>query len=334
MLVRLVKDWVSLDLMRQTPQGDGRWRDIQFTLDPVTHCDYVIVLNNQRDEDITVHCPPEHVWSIMQEPYIPFLRDWMIKDLDWCSRILSHHADGLSKVELSHPVLPWYVDRNYSQLLSCKQPVKKNMVSWITSRLTLTPMHRQRMVFYKYLRSRKFPIHIYGKGIRHIPDKWDGLAPYYYSLAIENDRQNDYWSEKLADCFLSWTVPIYDGCLNLEQYFPAESFIRININDPAASVKTIAEIASPDDWQRRLPALQEARELVLQRWQFFPYLYEKIKNDVQPVSPALTIAIPANRVMRMADRRRFIMNELRRKGPLVLGRLLKNQINYFRWARL
>ena len=64
-------------------------------------------------------------------------------------------------------------------------------------------------------------------GFKSIEDKWAGLAPYKYSLAIENAVTPDYWSEKIADCFLTWTLPIYYGCLNLEDYFPKQSFIRI-----------------------------------------------------------------------------------------------------------
>ena len=334
MLVRLVKDWSWPDLMRQTPQEDGKWRDIQFTFEPVKHCDYLIMLNNKRDIPVSVRCPPEHVWCIMQEPYIPFSNDWMLKDLDWCSRILTHYPAGLSRAEESHPAVPWHVDLNYKQLMWGRRPVKQRLLSWITSRLTVTPMQRKRMAFYEYLQSCKVPVDVYGRGIRHIRDKWDGLAPYYYSLAIENDRSSDYWTEKLADCFLSWTVPVYDGCLNLEKYFPPESFIRINIDDPDASLKIIAETSEPDDWRRRLPALQEARELVLKRWQFFPFIYEKIKTDLRQAGPASEISIPDNRIMRLTDEFRFLMDELKQRGPLALGRQLNNKIKYFYWRNL
>ena len=30
-------------------------------------------------------------------------------------------------------------------------------------------------------------------------------------------------SEKIADCFLAWTMPIYYGCPRIAEYFPAES---------------------------------------------------------------------------------------------------------------
>ena len=127
-------------------------------------------------------------------------------------------------------------------------------------------------------------------------------------------------------------MPVYDGCLNLEKYFPPESFIRINIDDPDASLKIIAETSEPDDWRRRLPALQEARELVLKRWQFFPFIYEKIKTDLRQAGPASEISIPDNRIMRLTDEFRFLMDELKQRGPLALGRQLNNKIKYFHWC--
>jgi hypothetical protein len=129
----------------------------------------------------------------------------------------------------------------------------------------------------------------------HIEDKWDGLAPYAYSLAIENYSGPDYWTEKLADCFLSWTIPIYYGCTNLEDYFPADSFIRIDIESPNLGVEQIKRIAANDDWDARLNALEEARNLYLHRYQFFPYVAELIRSSSDPKQRLVktNIKIPA-----------------------------------------
>src|SRR6266568_906355 len=53
---------------------------------------------------------------------------------------------------------------------------------------------------------------ILGRGFREIDDKIEGLKDYRYSLAIENCRQNFYFTEKIIDCFMTGTVPIYWGC--------------------------------------------------------------------------------------------------------------------------
>ena len=67
-LARIVKDWDWPDLLRQTPKGKGLWDGIQFTLEPVNECDYLVILNNRMKRDVHAKCPPDHVWAKMQEP--------------------------------------------------------------------------------------------------------------------------------------------------------------------------------------------------------------------------------------------------------------------------
>ena len=38
------------------------------------------------------------------------------------------------------------------------------------------------------------------------------LRPVMFHIAIENVSQRSYFSEKLLDCFLTRTVPVYWGC--------------------------------------------------------------------------------------------------------------------------
>ena len=58
--------------------------------------------------------------------------------------------------------------------------------------------------------------------------------------------------------------------MNLEEYFPPESFIRIDIAKPEKTVAEIKDILEHDRWESRLPALEEARNLILHKYQLFP----------------------------------------------------------------
>jgi len=118
---------------------------------------------------------------------------------------------------------------------------------------------------------------LWGRGFTPIPDKWDGVAPHRYSLAIENFSGPDYWTEKIADCFLSWTMPIYYGCTNIEEYFPKEALVRIDIASPDA-VRIVEETMRSDLWRRSREAIAFARELVLEKHQFFPFVSEQIRR--------------------------------------------------------
>lgn len=108
---------------------------------------------------------------------------------------------------------------------------------------------------------------LFGKGINFITDKMDGLLPYRYSLAIENASIPYYFTEKINDCFLAYTVPLYYGCRNIDKYFPSRSYIPIDINNSDAAIKKIRDVIENDDWNARLDAVKEARELVLNQYQ-------------------------------------------------------------------
>ncbi|HEX3036792.1 MAG TPA: glycosyltransferase family 10, partial [Thermodesulfobacteriota bacterium] len=119
------------------------------------------------------------------------------------------------------PALPWLVNKDYDYLIDCGVPTKERCLSWITSNLRWLPVHRARMHFLESI-SEQIEFDLFGKGFVYIEDKWDGLAPYQYSFAIENYRNPYYWSEKIADCLLAWTMPIYYGCTRIIEYFPSE----------------------------------------------------------------------------------------------------------------
>lgn len=52
----------------------------------------------------------------------------------------------------------------------------------------------------------------FGRGCDNwVSCKMEALAPYRYSIVIENSRSNYYFTEKLIDCLSQGTVPIYWG---------------------------------------------------------------------------------------------------------------------------
>ena len=66
---------------------------------------------------------------------------------------------------------------------------------------------------------------VIGRGYNSFEKKSDGLAPYRYSIVIENVRESSYFTEKLIDAFLTETVPIYWGAPNIGEFFYTEGMI-------------------------------------------------------------------------------------------------------------
>lgn len=296
-LVRIAKDWDWPDLLRQTPDGRGIWDGIRFTVEPVEECDYLVFLNNRMKTELSVRCPEGNVWALMQEPYVWGFTDWMVEGHHAFSRVYTNHVPSRSgKYVASHPALPWHVLRTFDELTTVTVPPKPRKLSWIVGDCRDLPGHMKRLSFLRFLqRDGGLPIDLYGRAVRYIEDKWEGLGPYRYSIAVENASGPDYWTEKIADCFLAWTVPLYHGCPNLERYFPPDSFLRIDIGRPREALETIRRAIAGDDWERRLPALEEARNRVLRHYQLFPYLAKLIHAEPHENRPKVPQILPAYR---------------------------------------
>jgi hypothetical protein len=290
MLVRIVKNWTEPDLLRQTPDYKGVWNDIRFTLDPVDECDALLVLNDLR-EDISVRCPPENVWAIFQEPYLPSFMPWMKEGHEQFARVYTPcPPDEHPRYRISHPLVPWHVGKSYDELLGEHLPPKNDRIVWITSALQVLPGHVKRYGFYRFLLEAGWPdLDVWGRGIRPIVDKWDALVHSRYALAVENHSGNNYWTEKIADCWLTETLPFYYGCPNLEDYFPADSFVRIDIDDHQTASRIIRQTVNSGEYEKRLPAIRKARDLVLNQYQFFPFLVNELRSY-----PRKTVSAPVH----------------------------------------
>ncbi len=75
-----------------------------------------------------------------------------------------------------------------------------------------------------------------------------------FTIAIENSRQDNYLSEKLLECFMALSVPIYIGCPNIGDYFDVRGMLIAK--DPE-DVLGLARNLTPETYQAMLPYLQE-----------------------------------------------------------------------------
>jgi hypothetical protein len=84
-------------------------------------------------------------------------------------------------------------------------------------------------------------VDVYGRGFNPIKEKDEGLVDYYYSVAIENDDTANYFSEKLLDCFLTCTLPIYWGCDYVKTIFNPAGIIDIKELQDLKEIKNFSK---------------------------------------------------------------------------------------------
>ena len=241
------------------------WDEFAFTTSMPAACDAILVFNTVN-EPVHARAYPEHVIAFMMEPGIGSEHPWMFRGLDQYYRVYSPIDQSRNTVR-SHGFLGWHLKNDYDRLSHMRPPEKSKSMSCIASSLEQLKGHRLRLEFVNRLREELPQVDRFGKGINFIEDKMKGLLPYRYSIAIENTSLPDYFTEKINDCFLCYTVPVYYGCTNIADYFPSQSFISIDIREPMSAINQLKKIMETDNWDSRLAALQEARELVLKKYQ-------------------------------------------------------------------
>ncbi|MDD3068387.1 MAG: glycosyltransferase family 10 [Acholeplasmataceae bacterium] len=267
-------------LLNQTPGGKGIWKNCQFFLgDNIQECDYWVVFNGVSREERVI-CPPNHIILVTGEP--ASVKMYSQKFLSQFSRIIT------AQESLKHPnvihvhqPLQWLLHKNYDELQSLPMLEKTKTMSLICSNKRFTKGHEERYQFALELKGYfGDKIDLYGRGIRDFDDKWDVIAPYKYTIAIENSSSKYYVSEKLWENYLSLTYPFYFGCTNVGEYYPPESYSLIDIHDFEGTIDVIERVLGDSDhYERHVPVLLEARRRFLGVYHVFPQLYQVI-NDM------------------------------------------------------
>lgn len=61
-----------------------------------------------------------------------------------------------------------------------------------------------------------------------IPRKHDVFRDSKFSIVIENTQNMNYFTEKIVDCILLKTIPIYWGCPNISDFFDMRGILQFN----------------------------------------------------------------------------------------------------------
>jgi hypothetical protein len=274
MLVKIERYFKYPDLKRQTPNGSFQWGDFIFTEDDVEECDYLVILDYPK-ADFNVNVNKNNIIHLCLEPpsEISKYRQYANKKVS----VNYNQLDIKKNNILSHGALPWHIDKDFDFLNSLKVEdlAKENKIVWVTSNQRATKGHAARMDFFDRIKELPF-MDLYGRGIKPIADKWDALHNSKYAIAYENFQNDYYWTEKITDCFLSYTMPLYFGCNDIEHFFPKDSIIQIDPKDKHIDL-FLKEIAASTKWEENLDAITKARVLILNEYQLFPFLSHKIK---------------------------------------------------------
>jgi len=287
--------------LRQFPGREPAWGNCRFLFDPnERNYDWLVVFDDlpsapdsgkySAAEDLA--CPPEHSLLITREPSSvstygsDFLKQFgyvLTGQEEWAIR----HPGKI----YSQPALNWFYGLSQNHMLDVDQitahpPLNKtkNLSTVCSAKCQKHTAHYKRVQFIETLSARLPELIRFGKGVCEIDDKAEALDDFRYHIAIENHIAPHWWTEKLSDAFLGLTLPFYCGAPNAADYFPKDSFIPIDIRDFEGSLNTIRSAIENNEYEKRLPAIQEARQLVLEKYNTFAVLSDLIEQRHNPAA--------------------------------------------------
>ena len=154
---------------------------------------------------------------------------------------------------------------------------KTKVLSIISSNKKQTEGHKLR---HSIINNKPIPIpmDVYGRGYNPIDNKIVGLKDYMFSLIIENDRTENWFTEKIIDCLVTGTVHLYWGCDNIGDYFDTRGFIQFNTIE---EFKVVLESLSEEKYNNMLPFIKNNFKLSLRYTDFWGRVTKTIKEEIK-----------------------------------------------------
>ena len=261
-----------------------------FIFDPNDkHYDWLVVYNSipqkeSKNSKIEVHCPRTNTLIITTEP--SSITSYEKVYLNQFAYVLT----GQENWAISHkgkiyeqPALRWFYNANkeldLNDVINNIPKNKNKIISTVCSNKSqIFTLHQKRLSFIKELKKRLPELNHFGKGINPIKDKSEALNKFKYHIAIENHVANHWWTEKIADAFLGHTLPFYHGAPNINDYFPKNSLIKININNFNQSIEIIRNSIKNNEYEKRKNYISEARNKIIYNYGLFSTLSRLIQQ--------------------------------------------------------
>jgi len=175
--------------------------------------------------------PPEHSVFYQVEPTViyPHTREYIVANVDKFK-----HAFVYEPLEGAHAGVyggTWIDPKDYSAIDVTR---KKFQVSTLVGKKLLAPGHHIRKFLWEHQDAITVPKLFFGssqtmmEGCTLLPPERSAKIALFdtctHSIVIENCACPNYFSEKLIDCLITKTVPIYYGCTNISDYFETDGW--------------------------------------------------------------------------------------------------------------
>lgn len=151
---------------------------------------------------------------------------------------------------------------------------KDRDLSILSSDKVMCDLHRFRLELAKTCKKERLA-DTFGRfdGGDYVQSVDETLDRYRFSLIIENDRTDYYFSERLTSCLAAQTIPVYLGARKIGEFFNTDGMILLEKPDLAEAKRKIAE-CTRENYEARQQAVLDNYERVREYENMQDYLYE------------------------------------------------------------
>ncbi len=194
--------------------------------------------------------------SIVPNDYLIFQNNpSLYKDFD---KIFTYSAKILDDVPnavfVPFQATPWY-GRNPDEIIDenlCRQKTKN--ISFLSSKKVMCDMHKKRVALANKCKTEKLA-DTYGTFDGGIPASLASvLKDYRYTIIVENEIDDYYFTERLTNAFLSMTIPIYCGAPKIGNFFNEDGIIKLNLQD-FDNIEKLLKNCNEEDYKNRINAV-------------------------------------------------------------------------------
>ena len=288
--------------LRQTEDGHGAHKGAQFQTAPTPDADWLAVIDDIAVAETTL-VPKERRILFVTEP--PGIKPQAAEFTNQFGIAVSPFAlKGFSGRWIeSQSALPWFygaplIDGQFVPRLSLADlkampmpATKQPRLSVVCSTKSKLPRHRERLALIAAIQAAlPSVLDVYGSGFQMIPDKADAIDPYRYHLVLENNDIPHFWTEKLADPYLGYALPVFSGCANVTDYFAADAMIRLgDIGNHAAAIEVIRDLIARDPFEQHLDAIRTARAKLIEDYNLFSMIAAIVATPVSTTGAATAV---------------------------------------------
>lgn len=160
---------------------------------------------------------------------------------------------------------------------------KTENISILCSDKVMCPLHQFRLELARKCKREQIA-HTFGKfdGGSYVKSVDECLDKFRFSVVIENDITDYYFSERLTSCFASWTIPVYLGARKISDFFNPDGIITLPGTDLEHAAAVLAR-CTPEVYEERKAAVLDNYNRVQEYKNMQDYLYEHYLAERSPL---------------------------------------------------